>query len=189
MVFFPPRCWAWCLVLVLILMLFSMHGNVCVLFREDMLILNSWALDVRWFAWWEVEGHTTMSSDLSSYSYSWALHILDENLQNMIQNPHTHTQKEITHLPTLLPHLLMLPTQHLGVNILSRHGPQIGLSSNLDTMVVGEVYERVCVEWVEVTFPIAYSTCGQNQNHSSPGASCYPSSSLPHSTGAALGAI
>ena len=50
----------------------------------------------------------------------------------------------------------MLPTQHLGAEIhiiLSRHSPRIGLSSNLDTLVVGEVdmlYERVYVEWVEV---------------------------------------
>ena len=62
----------------------------------------------------------------------------------------------ITHLPTLLLHLCMLPTQHLGAEIhiiLSRHSPQIGLSSELDTLVVGEVdmlYERVYIEWVEV---------------------------------------
>jgi hypothetical protein len=37
--------------------------------------------------------------------------------------------------------------------ILSRHGPWIGLSSNFDMLIVGEVdmlYERVCIEWVEV---------------------------------------
>ena len=68
----------------------------------------------------------------------------------------TQAKTAITHLPTLLLHLHMLPTQHLGAEIhiiLSRHSPRIGLSSNLDTLVVGEVdmlYERVYVEWVEV---------------------------------------
>jgi hypothetical protein len=50
----------------------------------------------------------------------------------------------------------MLTTQNLGVKIaiiLSRDGPCISLSSDLDTLVVGQVdmfYKRVCVEWVKV---------------------------------------
>lgn len=50
----------------------------------------------------------------------------------------------------------MLTTQNLGVKIaiiLNRNGPCINLSSDLDTLVVGQVdmfYKIVCVEWVKV---------------------------------------
>jgi hypothetical protein len=48
----------------------------------------------------------------------------------------------------------MLPTQDLRVKIpitLSRVGAGIGLSTDLDTLVIGEIdvfYKRVGVEWV-----------------------------------------
>jgi hypothetical protein len=59
-----------------------------------------------------------------------------------------------THLRILLPNLSMLSTQDLRVKmpiILSRDGTSIGLSTDLDTLVIGKIdgfYKRIGIEWV-----------------------------------------
>jgi hypothetical protein len=102
--------------------------------------------------------HTTMSSDLSLYgslsrpsglSRSPLMKVPLELLTSLMKicpptRQHTHTpqRQASTDLARLLPDLRMLATHYLGVEIavvLRRDGPAIGLASDVDALVVGEV--------------------------------------------------